>query len=186
VRLLRQCFLDETADVRQAGVGSAGAARLDRRRVRIQANDARALVRLHADAPLKTNKNKIENDFCDQNHFLAFCFHSGAPQTPKKIRAVVGKRARWGGTGVARAFLTLCLAIADNLACNCRSTCIGGMVMRAAMLMALTAHVQGNAPPRTSREMCFIRFLLVCERVVISSLELVGFCRATADLRDLV
>ena len=48
VRLLRHCFLDEAADVRQAGVGSARAARLDRRRVRIQANDAHALVRLNA------------------------------------------------------------------------------------------------------------------------------------------
>jgi hypothetical protein len=48
VWLLHHCFLDEAADVRQAGVGSAGAARLDRRRVRIQANDAHALVRLHA------------------------------------------------------------------------------------------------------------------------------------------
>ncbi len=48
VRPLRRCFLDEAADVRQAGVGSARAARLDRRRVRIQANDAHALVRLNA------------------------------------------------------------------------------------------------------------------------------------------
>ncbi len=49
VRLLRDCFLDEAADVRQAGVGSArtGTARLDRRRVRVQANDAHALVRLN-------------------------------------------------------------------------------------------------------------------------------------------
>jgi hypothetical protein len=45
---LRRCFLDEAADVRQAGVGSARAARLDRRRVRVQANDAHALVRLSA------------------------------------------------------------------------------------------------------------------------------------------
>jgi hypothetical protein len=45
---LRHCFLDEAADVRQAGVGSARTARLNRRRVRIQANDARALVRLNA------------------------------------------------------------------------------------------------------------------------------------------
>ncbi len=42
----RHCFHDEAADVRQAGVGSARAARLDRRRVGAQANDARALVRL--------------------------------------------------------------------------------------------------------------------------------------------
>ena len=76
---------------------------------------------------------------------------------------------------MARAFLTQCLAIADNLACNNRSTCIGGMVIRAAMLMALTAHAQGNAPPRTSRELCFICFLLVCERVVTSRLNLVVF-----------
>jgi hypothetical protein len=48
VRLLRHCFLDEAADVRQAGVGSARAARLDRRRVGVQANDANALVRLNA------------------------------------------------------------------------------------------------------------------------------------------
>ncbi len=46
VQLLRHCFLDEAADVRSAGVGSAGAARLDRVRVRVQANDAHALVRL--------------------------------------------------------------------------------------------------------------------------------------------
>jgi hypothetical protein len=48
VRLLHDCFLDEAADVRQAGVGSARAARLDGWRVRIQANDAHALVRLNA------------------------------------------------------------------------------------------------------------------------------------------
>jgi hypothetical protein len=48
VRLLRHCFLDEAADVRQTGVGSARAARLDRRRGRIQANDAHTLVRLNA------------------------------------------------------------------------------------------------------------------------------------------
>jgi hypothetical protein len=48
VRLLRHCFLDEAADVRQAGVGSARAARLDRWRVGVQAIDARALVRLNA------------------------------------------------------------------------------------------------------------------------------------------
>jgi hypothetical protein len=48
VRLLRHSFLDEAADVRQAGVGSARAARLDRRRVRVEANDAHALVRLNA------------------------------------------------------------------------------------------------------------------------------------------
>ena len=34
--------------MRQAGVGSARAAGLDRKRVRVQANDAHALVRLHA------------------------------------------------------------------------------------------------------------------------------------------
>ena len=45
---MRHSFLGEAADVRQAGVGSARAARLDRRRVGVQANDAHALVRLNA------------------------------------------------------------------------------------------------------------------------------------------
>jgi hypothetical protein len=53
VRELRHCLLDETADVRQAGVGSARAARLDRR----------------GGHPQVANKNKNENDFCDENHF---------------------------------------------------------------------------------------------------------------------
>ena len=47
VPLLHHCFLDEAADVRQAGVGSARAARLNRRRVGIKANDTHAPVRLY-------------------------------------------------------------------------------------------------------------------------------------------
>ena len=121
---------------------------------------------------------KVENDFCVKL-ILTFVFILGAPQNQKKLSRSLDKRARWGGTAVARAFLILCLAIADNLACNCRSTGIGGMVLRAAMLMALTARVQGT-PPRTLRELCFICFLLVCERVVTSSLSLVVFLQGSS------
>ena len=37
---LRKCFLDEAPNVREAGIGSARASGLDRRRVRIQAYNA--------------------------------------------------------------------------------------------------------------------------------------------------
>jgi hypothetical protein len=71
VRLLRDCFLDEAADVRQAGVGSARAARLDRRRVGIQANDAHALVRLNAGGGHWGKKNS----FFTRNHLNAMAPH---------------------------------------------------------------------------------------------------------------
>ena len=44
VRLLRHGLLDEAADVRQAAVRSTRAAGLDRRRVRVEADDADAHV----------------------------------------------------------------------------------------------------------------------------------------------
>ena len=63
VRLLRYRFLDEAAEVRQAGVGSARAAGLDRRRVGVQANDAdaafrRFVGRVHFEKKMYVKKKK--------------------------------------------------------------------------------------------------------------------------------
>ena len=131
--------------MRQAGVGPARAARLDRRRFRIQTNDARALVRLNAGGGHWTKK-----DFKPTNAERGageYTYHIYPPQPPR--RALCRLRA---ASYVANLLAALCRLRAASLVANLLAALdnspdnrvrLGPSEVRRHLLLLLAAHFLG-------------------------------------------